>query len=399
MIYRNDFQGMKVSALGFGAMRMPLLPGGATKDVDQAAVNEMVDYAMANGVKYFDTAAPYHDGYSEIVIGKALSRYPRQSYCLADKFPGHQICSSYDPKGVFEEQLKKCGVDYFDFYLMHNVSESTVGTYLDERWGIHDYFVEQKRLGRIRHLGFSTHGDVPCIEKFLSLYGEDVDFCQIQLNYVDWTLQNAKAKYDYLTARGLGVWVMEPLRGGKLSALDEESEAKMKALRPEESISAWSFRFLQNLPNVKVVLSGMSNLDQMKDNVLTFTEKKPLTTEEETVLMAAAEKFKNSVPCTGCRYCCKGCPMEFDIPQLIALYNDAKVYPSMNIRMKLDAIDDAKMPKNCIGCGQCAAICPQKIDIPSLMPVMQAKFDELPSWIEICAQREAAAKALREATK
>ena len=396
MVYKNELNGVQLPALGFGAMRMPLLPGGQTKDLDQEAVNAMVDYAMAHGVNYFDTACPYHDGYSEIVIGKALAKYPRESFFLADKFPGHQIMESYDPKAVFEESLKKCGVEYFDYYLLHNVNESSIKTYLDKKWGIAEYFIEQKRLGRIKHLGFSCHGDVPVMEALLNAYDGAFEFCQIQLNYLDWTLQDAKAKYDYLTSKGLGVWVMEPIRGGKLAKLDDESEAALRALRPEESTAAWSFRFLQELDNVKVVLSGMSALDQMVDNVHTFEEKKLLTSEEKETLFAIAEKLKNAVPCTGCRYCCKGCPMELNIPQLIALYNDAKLYPSINIRMKLDALGEKGMPENCISCGQCSSICPQRIDVPAVMQKMPEVFATVPSWVELCKQREAAAQKLRE---
>lgn len=395
MVYKTDFHGMRMSSLGFGTMRLPLLPGGSGKDIDQEQVDAMVAYAMEHGVKYFDTAAPYHESCSEISIGKALAKYPRNSFCLADKYPGHQIMSTYDPKATFEEQLKKCGVEYFDFYLMHNVNENSLSTYLDEKWGIHDYFVEQKRLGRIRHLGFSSHGDIPCIEKFLEVYGADVEFCQIQLNYLDWTLQNAKEKYDFLTERGLGVWVMEPVRGGKLASLPEEETEKLKALRPDEDVPAWAFRFLQRLPNVKMILSGMSSLDQMKDNVKTFEECKALNEKETEVILEIAEKLKNAVPCTGCRYCCKGCPAQLDIPAIIRLYNDAKYYPSMNIGMRLSALGESGKPENCIGCGQCEKMCPQKIRVPELMPIMKETLDQLPSWEKICKEREEAAKRAR----
>ena len=392
MVYRTEFNGMSMSSLGFGTMRLPLLPGGSGKDIDQKQVDEMVAYALDHGVKYFDTAAPYHESWSEISIGKALAKYPRNSFCLADKYPGHQIMSSYNPQETFEEQLKKCGVEYFDFYLMHNVNEHSLPTYLDEKWGIHDYFVEQKKLGRIKHLGFSCHGDVPCMEKFLEVYGDDMEFCQIQLNYLDWTLQDAKAKYEYLTERGIGVWVMEPVRGGKLASLPEEDEKKLRSIRPDESIPAWAFRFLQRLPNVRMILSGMSSLEQMKDNIKTFEERKPLSDEETEVVFEVAEKLKNAVPCTGCRYCCKGCPAQLDIPSIIRLYNDAKFYLSINVGMKRDSLGESGKPENCIGCGQCAKMCPQGIDVPGLMPVMKEVLDKVPSWAKVCKEREEAAK-------
>lgn len=219
MIYRS-FQGKSLSLLGVGTMRLPTLADGT---IDAEQVDRMTDYAMAHGVNYFDTAYPYHGGESERVIGASLSRYPRETYYLATKYPGHQILSNgYHPEEIFEEQLKKCGVEYFDFYLLHNVYEKSMETYLDPRWGIVDYFREQKRLGRIKHLGFSSHAGVEGLKTFLDYCGEDMEFCQIQLNYLDWTLQDGKEKYDLLTGRGIPVWVMEPVRGGRLANLTQE---------------------------------------------------------------------------------------------------------------------------------------------------------------------------------
>ncbi len=389
MIY-SDFHGKKLSLLGFGTMRLPLVPGGTVTDIDQAEVERMVAYAIGHGVNYFDTAYPYHGSMSEVAIGKALSAYPRESFYLADKFPGHQISSSYDPAGVFEDQLKKCGVDYFDFYLMHNVNEHSIRTYKNGKWHIVDYFVEQKRLGRINHLGFSCHGGVENIKEFLDAYGEHMEFCQIQLNYLDWTLQNAKGKYELLTERGIPVWVMEPVRGGKLAKLPASDAEKLTALHPEESVPSWGFHWLQGLPNVKMVLSGMSELAQMEDNVSTFNERRPLSEKENALLMDIAERLKDAVPCTGCRYCCAGCPKQLDIPMLISLYNDVKMEPSLNLSMRVDAIAEDKLPQSCIGCGKCRAICPQGIDVPKLMKEMPSVFATLPSWAELCRQREEA---------
>ena len=389
MVYKTDFQDLELSALGFGAMRLPLIPGGKEKDIDQQKFDEMVDIAMENGVKYYDTAAPYHGGCSEIALGKSLSRYPRDSFFLADKYPGHQLADSYDPKATFEEQLKKCGVEYFDFYLMHNLNETSIDTYLDPKWGIVDYFIEQKKLGKIRHLGFSTHGSIACMERFLDAYGEHMEFCQIQLNYLDWTLQNAKGKYEMLTARGIPVWVMEPVRGGKLAVLNEGFEAKLKEKRPDETIPAWCFRFLQGLPNVKMILSGMSSAEQMKDNVKTFRQRDPLKEDELALLLDMAEQMKNSVPCTACRYCVKTCPAHLEIPEIIRLYNDAKLYPSVNIDMQRMALGDAAKPENCLACGMCARMCPQGINIPELMPKAKEVFDKVPSWVQVCKERAA----------
>ncbi len=391
MIYR-EFAGEKLSLLGFGTMRLPQTPDGA---VDEAQVSEMVDYAMDAGVNYFDSAYPYHGGMSEVIIGRALSRYPRDSFYLATKFPGHQISSSYDPREVFEDQLKKCGVDYFDFYLLHNVYENSIKTYLDPRWRILDYFREQKKLGRIRHLGFSTHGSPELMEHFLDICGEDMEFCQIQLNYLDWTLQDGKAKYDLLTRRGIPVWVMEPVRGGRLARLSEEQEAALKAQRPDESVPAWGFRFLQGLPNVHMILSGMSSLEQMKDNVKTFSKYRDLSKEEVELLLDLAEGMKNSIPCTACRYCCEGCPKGLNIPMLLSLLNEVRFSPAVNVGMRLEALPEDKQPSACIGCGKCARVCPQKIDIPERMKELSEAMTRIPSWAEICRQRDEERKRLK----
>ena len=386
MIY-SEFQGRKFSLLGFGAMRLPLTADGA---VDDAAVCEMVDYAMAHGVNYFDTAWPYHSGASERVISKALSKYDRASYAIATKYPGHQISESYDPADIFEKQLKKCGVEYFDFYLLHNVYENSMPVYLDPKWGILDYFKEQKRLGRIKHLGFSSHGRLENLREFLDICGEDMEFCQIQLNYLDWTLQEAAEKVALLNERNIPVWVMEPVRGGRLAKLSDAEEARLKAARPDESIPAWAFRFLQDIPGVAMILSGMSNMAQMAENVETFAVRKPLTREETDLLLDIAEGMKNSIPCTACRYCCEGCPMELDIPMLLATYNELRFSPSVNTSMRLDALPAEKLPAACIACGKCSEICPQKIDVPKAMEEFDAVLKTMPSWAEISRQRAAA---------
>lgn len=395
MIY-NTFQQDRLSALGFGAMRLPTLENGT---IDEPMVEKMVAYAMAHGVNYFDTAMPYHGGMSEIVMGRVLGKYPRDSYRLADKYPGHQISKTYDPAATFEEQLQKCGVEYFDYYLLHNVYEKSIETYLNPQWGIMEYFIEQKRLGRIRHLGFSTHGRLNLIERFLDLYGEHMEFCQIQLNYLDWTLQDAKAKYEMLERRGIPVWVMEPVRGGRLAKLSQTQEAELKALRPEESIPAWCFRFLQGLPNVKMILSGMSNMDHVMDNIRTFETDCPLNEQELAAVMNIAEHMKNCIPCTACRYCTDGCPMGLDIPTHIAILNDLRFAVSTNTAMMLEFAPEEKRPSACIGCGKCTRICPQGIDIPAAMAELTERLKTVPRWAEISRQREAEQQRIRESMK
>ena len=390
MLY-NEACGENLSRLGFGCMR---LPQTADKAIDERELQRMVDYAMERGVNYYDTAWPYHGGMSEISIGRALAKYPRGKWFLANKYPGHQIASSYNPAEIFEEQLKKCGVEYFDFYLLHNVYENSIGVYMDPKWDILNYFREQKRQGRIRHLGFSTHARPDTLEKFLDYAGDSMEFCQIQMNYLDWGLQDAKAKYELLTQRQIPVWVMEPLRGGRLAALSETDEAKLKALRPDESIASWAFRWLQRLPNVKMVLSGMSAYEQMTDNVATFSGGNPLSDEETALVEEIAEGMKNALPCTRCRYCCDGCPMGLDIPMLIHAYNDVKFANSMTVAMQFDALPAEKMPSACIGCGACSSICPQGIDVPAALKELTVLLEKTVSWADICRQREEEAKRL-----
>lgn len=394
-MHYKTFQNKQLSALGFGAMRLPTLPDGG---VDEAAVSRMVRYAMDHGVNYFDTAYPYHGGESERVMGRVLSAYPRDSFYLASKFPGHQILSGHcDPAAIFEEQLEKCGVDHFDFYLLHNVNEKSIETYLDPGMGILDYLKEQKRLGRITHLGFSTHAEMPTLTRFLDLCGQDMEFCQIQLNYLDWTLQSAGEKYELLTQRGIPVWVMEPVRGGALATLSDSSTAKLRALRPGESTAAWGFRFLHRLPNVTMILSGMSNQEQMEDNVNTFSQGSPLTQEENQLLLDIAEGLKDSIPCTGCRYCCDGCPQGLDIPALIRVYNELRFSPSVNSAIRVEFLPEDKKPTACLSCGACVRACPQNIDIPAAMKDLALRMSRMTTWTEVCRQREEAARKGRKA--
>ncbi len=388
-----QFQDKLLPMLGFGTMRLPTLENGK---IDESRVREMVAYAMENGVNYFDTAYPYHNSESEIVIGKVLNEYPRESFYLADKYPGHQTAESYDPAAIFEEQLQKCGVDYFDFYLLHNVNENSIKTYMDERWGILEYFLEQKRLGRIKHLGFSSHGAMSNLREFLDYCGKHMEFCQIQLNYLDWTLQNAKAKCELLAEWNIPVWVMEPVRGGKLANIGESDVEKLKAQRPDESVAAWCFRFLQNIPNVAVVLSGMSNMEQMVDNVKTYSELKPLNEAELETVLNIAEGMKDSIPCTACGYCVDGCPMGISIPDMLGMYNELRLAPSIMMSMRIEALPEDKRPSACIGCGACTAICPQNLDVPKHLKDFAEGLSKLPSWAEISRQRAEAAKKAKE---
>ncbi|OUP09124.1 aldo/keto reductase [Collinsella sp. An2] len=377
MLYK-DFQGLKLSALGLGAMRLPVVDGDDTK-IDQDAVNGMVAYAMEQGINYYDTAWGYHGGNSEVALGRALAQHPRDQFYLATKFPGYDLSNMDKVEEIFERQLEKTGMEYFDFYLIHNVCESNIDEYLNPAHGIMPYLLEQKKAGRIRHLGFSAHGAIPVMERFLEAYGEHMEFCQIQLNFLDWRFQNAKGKVDLLKKYNLPVWVMEPVRGGKLAQISDEDAARLHELRPDESTVAWAFRFIQGIPEVCVTLSGMSNMDQLKENIQTFSEDKSLNEEERAALQAVVDEMlgRGTVPCTACHYCTNHCPQGLDIPKLLEMYNEAIVtggkggfIPSMYV----GTLPEDKRPDACIGCGSCAAVCPQQIDIPGTLADFAAKL-------------------------
>lgn len=370
MIYR-DFQDEKLSAYAMGCMRLPVIDGDDAK-IDESAAAEMVDYALAHGVNYFDTAWGYHAGTSELVIGRALAKHPRDSFNLADKFPGYDVSNFGKTPEIFEKQLEKCQVDHFDFYLAHNVCELNIEQYLDDStYGTISYLLEQKKAGRIRHLGFSIHGGMDVFERFLDAYGEHMEFCQVQLNYLDWEFQDAKGKVELLAKHGIPVWVMEPVRGGQLvNRLPESAREKLAAVNPDEAPVSWALRWLLSRPEVVTILSGASSLDQMKENIAVFDEAKPLTDEEQAAVSAAAAEIThgNVLPCTACRYCTSHCPLELDIPRLLELYNEHKVTGGGFIApMAIGVMPEDKRPQACIGCGSCAAVCPQQIDIPAAL--------------------------------
>ena len=393
MIYR-DFLGEHLSLLGFGAMRLPTLENG---DIDRDTAEKMIALAIEEGVNYFDTAYPYHGGMSETVLGEILSKYPRESFYLADKFPGHQLMKSYDPAAIFEEQLSKCGVEYFDFYLLHNVYERSMSVYTDPDIGILEYFIEQKKNGRIKHLGFSTHALTKGLREFLDIAGEHMEFCQIQMNYLDDTLQDARGKYNLLAERNIPVIIMEPVRGGKLASLQGDNSDKLKEMNPAASFASYAFRWLFDYDNIAVILSGMSNMDHVTDNIETFNSYKKLSDDERILLRKIADEMLNSVPCTGCRYCVDGCPMGLEIPLLITTLNELRISKSMNASMKVEFLPDDKKPTACIGCGACTAICPQSIDVPAALAELSERVAAMPKWADVSREREEAAEKIKAA--
>lgn len=368
MIYRK-FQELQLSGLGLGMMRLPVL-GGDNGAVDEAAAAEMIDYAYQNGINYFDTAWGYHNGNSEPAAGKYLGRYPRKSYYLATKFPGYDLSNMDKVEEIFEKQLEKCQTPYFDFYLFHNVYEGNIDAYLNPEYGILEYLLKQKENGRIRYLGFSSHGSVEVIGRFLNAYGQHMEFCQLQLNYMDWHFQNAQEKVALLNKAGIPVWVMEPLRGGKLAGASRELTAVMQKMRPEETVPGWAFRFLQSVPGVTMVLSGMSTIEQLRANIATYETDAPLTEEEWNALIEQVdiETKRGGLPCTACHYCTSHCPKKLPIPELVALYNEHKLSGGGFIApMAVGSMPKEKRPANCIGCKGCEQVCPQQIKISEMM--------------------------------
>jgi predicted aldo/keto reductase-like oxidoreductase len=382
MVYK-DFQNIKPSSLGMGAMRLPTVGSGSETQIDERATEKMVAYAVEHGVNYFDTAWGYHNGQSEIVLGKALSKYPRETWFLADKFPGYDLSNMGKVGQIFEEQLKRCGVDYFDFYLFHNVCEMNIDAYLDHQYNILNYLLKQKENRRIHHLGFSAHGSLDVMERFFEACGGNMEFCQIQLNYVDWFFQGAREKVELINKYHIPILVMEPMRGGQLATLSEENSGNLRKLRPEENISAWAFRFIQSIPNVIVTLTGVSNLDQLQENIAIYQKEKPLSQSEMDTLLRIGTRMvqRDTVPCTACRYCVGYCPQQLNIPNLLGLYNEhlftvTRGGFSFIAPMALMAIPEERQPKACIACLKCEAVCPQKINISGIMANFVAKLGE-----------------------
>ncbi len=351
----------EVSLLGFGCMRFPKV-NPDKEDIDEKAAQEMIDYAYAQGVNYFDTAYPYHAGMSETFTGKALKKYPRESFKLATKLPSWLLNTEEDVERLFHEQLKKCQVDYFDYYLLHALDEEKFERC--ERTKAYEFISRMKAEGKIRHIGFSFHAKPEMLEKIVKAH--EWDFAQIQINYLDWTLQDAKRQYAILEENGIPVIVMEPVRGGALATLSEEAGQVLKDANPDASIASWAIRYVASLPNVLTVLSGMSNQEQVEDNLKTMTDFRAMTQDEYEVLDKAKAIYfsAGTVPCTGCRYCID-CPANVDIPKIFSIYNQYCIDGNKNgFKENYGYMDEGKQAHQCIECGNCMEHCPQAIGIP-----------------------------------
>ena len=355
--------------LGFGLMRLPEKDG----EIDIPVVCDMVDSYMKAGLNYFDTAYIYHGGKSEIAAREALvKRYPRDSFMIATKLPAWEIKVEADVERIFNDQCQKAGVDFFDFYLLHSVEDgNNYNTY--EKYDCFSWGLKKKAEGKIKHFGFSFHGSPELLEEVLDKHPE-VEFVQIQLNYLDRTnpVVRSQELYDILHKRNIPIIVMEPVRGGMLADLGPEIEAKFKKRRPDKSVASWALRFVGSLPGVMTILSGMSNEEQMADNLSTFTHFEPLG-EDEFALVDEVTKdvlAVSQIGCTGCRYCCDGCPMTISIPDVFRSINALRRYPndwrSKNFYEQVVNNNHGKA-SDCISCGQCEAVCPQHLPIIDLM--------------------------------
>lgn len=376
MLY-NDVCGERLSALGFGMMRLPCTDEKKIV-IDEEQTCRMIDFAIENGVNYFDNAWIYHGGNSERIAGKYLNRHKRESFKLATKFPGMLPEAVGNAQSIFETQMEKCQCGFFDFYLLHNVNENNIGFYLDdEKYHTVSYFREQQKKGLIRHLGFSCHSSPETLARFLERYGDIMEFGQLQLNYLDWHLQEACEKVALLEKYDIPVWVMEPLRGGRLADPPEEMKAQLQTLRPGTDFVELAFRFLQSLPSVKVVLSGMGSMEQLTQNLRIFSENKALTEQEFRLVTEIADKYTSlmGVPCTSCRYCVEKCPQKLDIPHLLSQYNEQKVSGGSWIaKMMIGKLPEEQRPEACISCRSCEKVCPQKIRISEALKTFAAEL-------------------------
>lgn len=374
MVDKRKFKDTAVSLLGLGTMRLPCktpLKREANPLIHYEKGQELVDLAYANGVNYYDTAYMYHAGKSERFIGTALKKYPRDSFFLADKLPIWMCPRKSDMEKVFNKQLDRTGMDYFDFYLLHSLNKENFAKC--EKFGAYEFVTKKKEEGKIKYIGFSFHGTIDDLKLIVSSH--KWDFAQIQMNYLDWKNQDAEQQYKILTDAGIPVIVMEPVRGGKLADVSDDIASMFKKARPESSIASWAMSFVASHPNVMTILSGMNSPEQMLDNLDTLTDFKPLSDTEIKICENAAAMMneKNIIPCTGCDYCAD-CPKNVKISTVFSVYNRLKTdeLTSEQAKSKYNAID--VNASACVGCGKCASHCPQSINIPDRLAEIKSIF-------------------------
>lgn len=364
MIDRLPFKNTMVSRLGLGTMRLPCLfeeKRESSGNIDYDKAQELVDIAYNNGVNYFDTAYMYHNGKSEEFIGHALKKYPRDSYYLADKLPIWMCNAPEDMEKVFNDQLKRCDVEYFDFYLLHSLDKNNFKKC--EKFGAYEFVLQKQKEGKIKNIGFSFHGTVRDLKTIIKAH--HWDFAQIQMNYLDWKNQNANEQYQILTDAGIPVIVMEPVRGGKLAAPGEDAEKLFTDYDSSSSVASWAIKFVATHSNVLTILSGMNNVEQMNDNINTLTNFVPFNDAQLDICFKAAKIINKAdlIPCTGCDYCAD-CPKGVKISEIFATYNKYKSGKA-SLRESKKLYNEIEINHHeCVNCGKCKTHCPQNINIP-----------------------------------
>ncbi len=369
MITSKFKDSLDISLLGFGAMRLPQIKKDGKDVIDYEKAREFIEYAYENGVNYFDTAYVYHGGFSEVFLRDALKKYPRESYYIADKLPMWDLKCEEDTERLFNIQLERLGTEYIDFYLMHSLGRYNFDQAL--KYNVYETLKKLQSQGKIKYIGFSFHDNTDMLTEIVNTY--EWDFAQIQLNYLDWETQNAKGQYEILTEKGIPAIIMEPVRGGALANLCEGANEILKGARPDKSIASWAIRYAASLPNVMTVLSGMSDITQVTDNVATISGFEPVTDEEMELIQKAADLYRkrDNIPCTGCAYCMP-CPAGVDIPRLFKMYNDYSMNLNMNgFKNEYPKLDDNIKGYNCIKCGACEDLCPQSIEIRAKLDFLE----------------------------
>jgi len=364
--------GKSLPRLGYGCMRFPVKDG----KIDFEASRELIHHAYNNGVNYFDTAYNYHNEESEIFLGKVLPEFKRDTYFLTSKLPVWKVTEEGDAEELFNQQLKKCNTEYFDFYLLHSLREKSIETV--EKFKLYDFILKKKQEGKIKNIGFSFHDSNEVLKKFASAH--KWDFVQLQINYWDWKEYDAKSMYETLEKLNIPCFVMEPVRGGFLASFAPHAMKHFTDYNPQSSVASWALRWVASLPNTAVILSGMSNMEQLQDNIKTFTDLRPINDDEQKIIDSVVEdlgKIK-PVPCTGCRYC-MDCQYGVDIPGVFEVYNDYKKSENAAIatRSYFMFMDEKEQGGNCQKCGECIPKCPQQIDIPHELEKIHSEMLQL----------------------
>lgn len=363
------------SKLGFGLMRLPKDDQGT---IIQEQVNQMVDGYMEKGFNYFDTAYVYN-GSEEAFKKSVVDRYDRNSFTIADKLPAWLLKSQEDVKRIFQESLDRCGVDYFDFYLLHSVEESHYPTY--EKYECFDFLKEMKKQGKIRHIGFSYHDNAELLDRILTEHPE-IEFVQLQLNYLDWNNEviQSKANYEIARKHNKPIIVMEPVKGGTLASFPKNVESIYKTYAPKRSIASWALRYIGSLDGIMTILSGMTTKIQMEDNLNTFTHFKKMINDEYKLVEEVTNLVlsKPVIPCTKCRYCIAGCPMKIEIPELFTAYNSQKIYgesPRYKKYYEKHTNNGKSKASSCMNCKQCEKVCPQHLKITNCLKDVSYEFE------------------------